>query len=117
MASRSAVARRAVEDGAEASGEARSTAETREATQLGDEAVGQENDRAETDQARPERVHGQGDLLRNLAPVEPMDFLVNVGQQAIGDGLGLRRVEVTRGMVARLKTKGHWVVQCTGFTL
>ena len=106
MASRPMVARRAVEDGADTSVDARSLAETRDDTQLGGEAVGQETDRAVRDQSRQEGVHGQGDLLRNLAPVEPMDFLVNVGQQAIGEGLGLRRVEVTRREGSEVENQG-----------
>ena len=41
------------------------------------------------------RNRGQGDLLRNLAPVEPVDFLVNVGQQSVVEQPGVRRVEVS----------------------
>ena len=88
--------RRATGEGVEASAEAQSSAGVREESQLGGETQGQGNDGLVRDQSRPEGSQGRGDLLRNLNPVEPFDFLVNVGQQAIGDGVGLRRVEVTR---------------------
>ncbi len=100
------VARRVTGEGAEASADAQSSVETREGSQLGGEMQGQENDGTVRDQPRLEGSHGRGDLLRNLNPIEPFDFLVNVGQQAIGDGLGLRRVEVTRREGSEVEGQG-----------
>ena len=49
---------------------------------------------------------GQGDLLRHLTPIEPVDFLVNVGQQRVIEQPGVRRVEVSRGEGGEIGSQG-----------